>query len=138
PRGGFRGVDRARHALRAGRARLPVQPRRGAPAAAARLPAAPGPRLVAGDLGLFRRRDSRVTSRISPASATTLSRGNAAGGVGCCPSNLREGRNAMNDIAPVRRLIPTSQAIRPAKFAHFVLRTGQFDKMAEWYETVLA
>ena len=44
----------------------------------------------------------------------------------------------MNDIAPVRRLAPVSQAIRPAKFAHFVLRTGQFDKMAEWYKTVLA
>lgn len=44
----------------------------------------------------------------------------------------------MNDLAPVRRLAPASQAISPAKFAHFVLRTGQFDKMAEWYATVLA
>ena len=44
----------------------------------------------------------------------------------------------MNDLAPVRRLAPASQAISPAKFAHFVLRTGQFDKMAEWYRTVLA
>ena len=44
----------------------------------------------------------------------------------------------MNDIAPVRRLAPVTEAIRPAKFAHFVLRTGQFDEMAEWYKTVLA
>ena len=44
----------------------------------------------------------------------------------------------MNDLAPVRRLAPASQAISPAKFAHFVLRTGQVEKMAEWYKTVLA
>ena len=44
----------------------------------------------------------------------------------------------MNDLAPVRRLAPASQAISPAKFAHFVLRTGQVDRMAEWYKTVLA
>jgi len=44
----------------------------------------------------------------------------------------------MNDVAPIRRLAPVSQPIHPAKFAHFVLRTGQFDKMAKWYETVLA
>ena len=43
----------------------------------------------------------------------------------------------MNDIAPVRRLAPVSQAIQPAKFAHFVLRTGQIDKLAEWYRIVL-
>jgi catechol-2,3-dioxygenase len=44
----------------------------------------------------------------------------------------------MNDVAPIRRLAPATQPIRPAKFAHFVLRTGQFDEMAKWYETVLA
>ena len=45
----------------------------------------------------------------------------------------------MNDISPVvRPLQATARPISPAKFAHFVLRTGQFDKMAEWYETVLA
>ena len=44
----------------------------------------------------------------------------------------------MNDLAPVRRLAPASQAISPVKFAHFVLRTGQVEKMAEWYKTVLA
>ena len=42
----------------------------------------------------------------------------------------------MNDVAPIRRLA-TSTPISPAKFAHFVLRTGQIDKMAEWYRTVL-
>ena len=44
----------------------------------------------------------------------------------------------MNDVAPIRRLDAASRPISPAKFAHFVLRTGQFDKMAEWYTTVLA
>lgn len=44
----------------------------------------------------------------------------------------------MNDLAPVRQLAPASQAISPEKFVHFVLRTGQVDKMAEWYKTVLA
>ncbi len=44
----------------------------------------------------------------------------------------------MNDVAPIRRLEAASRPISPAKFAHFVLRTGQFDKMAEWYKTVLA
>jgi catechol 2,3-dioxygenase-like lactoylglutathione lyase family enzyme len=44
----------------------------------------------------------------------------------------------MNDVTPIRRLAPASQAICPAKFAHFVLRTGQVDKLAEWYKTVLA
>ena len=43
----------------------------------------------------------------------------------------------MNDVAPIRRLA-TSTPISPAKFAHFVLRTGQFDEMVKWYETVLA
>jgi catechol 2,3-dioxygenase-like lactoylglutathione lyase family enzyme len=43
----------------------------------------------------------------------------------------------MNDVAPLRRLAPVSRPISPAKFAHFVLRTGQIDKMAEWYRTVL-
>jgi catechol-2,3-dioxygenase len=43
----------------------------------------------------------------------------------------------MNDVTvKVRKL---SQAeLSPAKFAHFVLRTGQLDKMAAWYQTVLA
>jgi catechol-2,3-dioxygenase len=44
----------------------------------------------------------------------------------------------MNDVAPIRRLAPVSQTISPAKFAHFVLRTGQVDKMADWYRTALA
>ena len=43
----------------------------------------------------------------------------------------------MNDVAPLRRLAPETAAISPAKFAHFVLRTGQFDRMAEWYRVVL-
>jgi catechol-2,3-dioxygenase len=41
----------------------------------------------------------------------------------------------MNDVSPVRKL--ATEAISPAKFAHFVLRTGQIDKMAAWYQTVL-
>ena len=44
----------------------------------------------------------------------------------------------MNDIAPMRTLDPAAAPISPAKFAHFVLRTGQFDRMIEWYRTVLA
>ena len=43
----------------------------------------------------------------------------------------------MNDVAAMRQLGPVSQPISPAKFAHFVLRTGQFEKMITWYETVL-
>jgi catechol 2,3-dioxygenase-like lactoylglutathione lyase family enzyme len=44
----------------------------------------------------------------------------------------------MNDLSPVVRPLPAStQPISPAKFAHFVLRTGQIDRMAEWYQTVL-
>jgi hypothetical protein len=35
----------------------------------------------------------------------------------------------MNDVAPTRHLAPVSRPISPAKFAHFVLRTGQFDRM---------
>src|SRR5262252_8870893 len=42
----------------------------------------------------------------------------------------------MNDVTLKTRQLPQA-AISPAKFAHFVLRTGQFDKMAEWYQTVL-
>src|SRR6266403_5411484 len=45
----------------------------------------------------------------------------------------------MNDVmTKVRRLAPATQPVSPAKFAHFVLRTGQVDKLAEWYKTVLA
>jgi catechol 2,3-dioxygenase-like lactoylglutathione lyase family enzyme len=44
----------------------------------------------------------------------------------------------MNDITPIRQLSSATQPVSPAKFAHFVLRTGQFEKMAEWYHTVLA
>ena len=45
----------------------------------------------------------------------------------------------MNDVmTKFRHLAPATQPISPAKYAHFVLRTGQFDKMAEWYKTVLA
>ena len=43
----------------------------------------------------------------------------------------------MNDVAPLRHLDGT-RPISPAKFAHFVLRTGQFDRMVAWYQTVLA
>jgi catechol 2,3-dioxygenase-like lactoylglutathione lyase family enzyme len=43
----------------------------------------------------------------------------------------------MNDVAVKVRELPQA-AISPAKFAHFVLRTGQFYKMIEWYQTVLA
>jgi catechol 2,3-dioxygenase-like lactoylglutathione lyase family enzyme len=44
----------------------------------------------------------------------------------------------MNDVSPIRHIAPATQPVSPAKFAHFVLRTGQVDKMAEWYRTVLA
>ena len=44
----------------------------------------------------------------------------------------------MNDVSPVRRIAPATEPVSPAKFAHFVLRTGQVDNMAEWYRTVLA
>ena len=44
----------------------------------------------------------------------------------------------MSDVGPARNLAPVSRPISPAKFAHIVLRTGQFDKMAAWYQTVLA
>jgi catechol 2,3-dioxygenase-like lactoylglutathione lyase family enzyme len=43
----------------------------------------------------------------------------------------------MNDLAPVRRIAPTTAPVSPAKFAHFVLRTGQIDRMVEWYQAVL-
>ncbi len=43
----------------------------------------------------------------------------------------------MNDVTPVRTLDPVTEPISPAKFAHFVLRTGQFETMANWYQTVL-
>jgi catechol 2,3-dioxygenase-like lactoylglutathione lyase family enzyme len=44
----------------------------------------------------------------------------------------------MNDLSPVARPLPASTTpISPSKFAHFVLRTGQIDKMAEWYQRVL-
>jgi hypothetical protein len=36
----------------------------------------------------------------------------------------------MNDIAPMRRLSSVSQPVSPSKFAHFVLRAGQFETMA--------
>src|SRR5437588_624446 len=44
----------------------------------------------------------------------------------------------MNDVTPIRQLAPATQPISPAKFAHFVLRTGQIDRMTEWYQRVLA
>jgi catechol 2,3-dioxygenase-like lactoylglutathione lyase family enzyme len=44
----------------------------------------------------------------------------------------------MNDVSPVRRIAPATQPVSPAKFAHFVLRSGHVDKLAEWYRTVLA
>jgi len=43
----------------------------------------------------------------------------------------------MNDVSPTRKLAPVSQPVSPAKFAHFVLRTGQLDPMVEWYRTLL-
>jgi catechol-2,3-dioxygenase len=43
----------------------------------------------------------------------------------------------MNDVSPARKLAPVSQPVSPAKFAHFVLRTGQLDPMVEWYRTLL-
>jgi catechol 2,3-dioxygenase-like lactoylglutathione lyase family enzyme len=45
----------------------------------------------------------------------------------------------MNDVSHTVRPLPdaTANPISPAKFAHFVLRTGQFDRMAEWYRIVL-
>src|SRR5580658_3452879 len=49
-----------------------------------------------------------------------------------------QGTTPMNDVAPMRQLSPATQPISPAKFAHFVLRTGQFETMAKWYQTVLA
>src|SRR5206468_284961 len=49
-----------------------------------------------------------------------------------------QGRTPMDDVAPMRQLSPATQPIRPAKFAHFVLRTGQLETMANWYQTVLA
>jgi len=36
----------------------------------------------------------------------------------------------MNDVTTIRTLDPVTQPISPAKFAHFVLRTGQIDTMA--------
>jgi catechol 2,3-dioxygenase-like lactoylglutathione lyase family enzyme len=46
---------------------------------------------------------------------------------------------SMNDVSlKVRPLTPSTQPISPAQFAHFVLRTGQIDRLAEWYQTVLA
>jgi hypothetical protein len=44
----------------------------------------------------------------------------------------------MNDVTPMRTLDPVTHPISPSKFAHFVLRTGQIDRMAKWYQTVLA
>jgi catechol-2,3-dioxygenase len=43
----------------------------------------------------------------------------------------------MNDVTAKGRKL-SQAAVSPAKFAHVVLRTGQFDKMAEWYQTALA
>jgi catechol 2,3-dioxygenase-like lactoylglutathione lyase family enzyme len=44
----------------------------------------------------------------------------------------------MNDVpVKLRQLLPATKPISPAKFAHFVLRTGQIDKMVEWYRIVL-
>src|SRR6266852_9264550 len=55
-----------------------------------------------------------------------------------CSLPSDEGRRPkMNDVAPIRRLAATTQPISPAKFAHFVLRTGQLDQLAEWYRVVL-
>jgi catechol 2,3-dioxygenase-like lactoylglutathione lyase family enzyme len=43
----------------------------------------------------------------------------------------------MNDVALARKLAPITQPVSPAKFAHFVLRTGQLDKLTWWYQTLL-
>jgi hypothetical protein len=42
----------------------------------------------------------------------------------------------MNDVTSMRTLDPVTQPISPARFAHFVSRTGQIDTMARWYQTV--
>jgi hypothetical protein len=44
--------------------------------------------------------------------------------VSCEPDFSKSG-----DVAPMRQLSPVSEPISPAKFAHFVLRTGQFEKI---------
>ena len=41
----------------------------------------------------------------------------------------------MNDISPARKI--STAAISPAKFAHFVLRSGQMEQLADWYKTLL-
>jgi catechol 2,3-dioxygenase-like lactoylglutathione lyase family enzyme len=44
----------------------------------------------------------------------------------------------MDDVAAAsRRLAAPHERIVPGKFAHFVLKTAQFDRMIEWYRTVL-
>lgn len=45
----------------------------------------------------------------------------------------------MNDVSAVVRPLPdaATNPISPAKFAHFVLRSGQFERLAEWYRIVL-
>src|ERR1700731_4985942 len=53
-------------------------------------------------------------------------------------ATAEQGTPPMNDVAPMPQLSPATQPTSPAKFAHFVLRTGQFETMANWYQTVLA
>jgi len=44
----------------------------------------------------------------------------------------------MTDVATsIRKLAPPSQRIAPAKFAHVVLKTPNYDAMINWYATVL-
>jgi Glyoxalase/Bleomycin resistance protein/Dioxygenase superfamily len=44
----------------------------------------------------------------------------------------------VNDLSATRQLGPVTQPISPAKFAHFVVRTGQFETMSNWHQTALA
>ena len=43
----------------------------------------------------------------------------------------------MSEIS-AKRTVEREQAIPPAKLAHFVLRTPNFDAMSSWYQCVLA
>ena len=44
----------------------------------------------------------------------------------------------MTDNTAAKRTVEREQALPPAKLAHFVLRTPNFNAMSEWYQCVLA
>jgi catechol-2,3-dioxygenase len=44
----------------------------------------------------------------------------------------------MTDNTAGKRTVEREQALPPAKLAHFVLRTPNFNAMSEWYQSVLA